>query len=246
METTNGSKRAYTIEVVGELDGTISSARPTNINVLLEVPSKPIGDISWQITRVQIEKCLKSNDTIEAWRILDEYRRITESYKCPMHVFQYDDQKKDGERIPFLGAHCVFGALHDCIAMSYFKEVGIYKKKGDAGRSVTLLRNFIKIYPYHIFFHRPVLDGGANLIQKPDEIEGQHPSGSVKGFSKYEVIHPPAQFKFRVAVNPLPPFEALKDQKLMQEIIDQAVNHGLGGRRSAGYGMWKIVEMGVI
>ena len=77
-----------------------------------------------------------------------------------------------------------------------------------------------------------------------DGVDDQQPSGKIKGFARYEKIECPVQFRAEILVTPRGLFfDLLDDPDNMREIIHQARNHRLGSCRSAGYGMWNIIEL---
>ena len=227
----------FTLHVVGEAEGPFSGSRPENIDQLISKPDKDTASLLYQIAKTQIELCCQKGDTEGALIALQKYQEKEFSYAAPLNVFPKDNQNG---AYPYIGAHCVFGAIRDAMRLAFDDEIKFYRKKGDDAPSKKHLRDFVFVKPHHIFMYRPALDG--TVISKVDEEQGQQPCGDVKGFSRYEVIHPPFQFQFNVNVVPKGPFKTL-NPKLMKEVISQAVNHGLGSRRAAGYGMWKIVSI---
>lgn len=231
--------QGYTIHVVGEAESPFRGAVPETIDSLIEKPSKDVATLIYNAVKAQVELCVQAGDVAGAWEAIKKYQAEQFQYSCPLNTFKRDHQ--NGNQ-PYQGAHTVFGAFRDAARFLY-PDAFWQQKKGHTDKpSNTHLRKFVKVLPNHIFFHRPDITNG--VVKEADGVEGQQPAGNVKGFARYEVINDPFQFQFKVMVNPKGLFQGLLgDRDKVVEILNQAVNHGLGASRSAGYGMWKIVDL---
>jgi len=231
-------EQPWGVEVIGEAESPFSGAVPENLDSLITKPDKDVKSLLYQVVKTQVELLCQSGDTQKAVEAINKYLDKNFEYACPKNTFKQDVQ--NGHH-PYIGAHCVFGGIRDAASEAYNDVFKFYKKKGDKGPSDKHFRKYVTVKPNHIFFHRP--DMAGSQIEKVDETEGQQPCPDVRGFAKYEVINPPFQFMFRVNLNPFGYFkDLLSDRDLIKAVIHQAVNHGLGARRSAGCGMWKIVS----
>jgi hypothetical protein len=158
-----------------------------------------------------------------------------------LNVFKRDKQNGGA---PYMGAHWLFGAIRDAAKFVFPKDFhGPGCKKGAPSRDH--FRKFVDVTPYHIFFHQPKYEkNNKNVVKEVDGIDDQQPSGKIKGFARYEKIESPLQFRAEVLVSPRGLFfDLLEDPDNMLEIIHQARNHRLGSCRSAGYGMWNVIEL---
>ncbi len=225
----------YSIKIIGESESDWRGAVPEEIDSLVEKPNKDTATLLYQVVKTQIELLCQKGDTLGAMEALEKYRGEQFTYSAPLNVFKRDHQNGN---CPFMGAHCFVGAFRDAAKMLY----GIfYQKKGDKNPAAKHFRKFVRVAPFHIFLYRPDLKG--EIIKKPDITEGQQPSPDVPGFAKYETIHHPFQFQFRVIINPDGFFkDFLTDKEKVIETLYQASLHGAGACRSAGYGMWKILS----
>jgi hypothetical protein len=133
-------------------------------------------------------------------------------------------------------------AFRDTASASYPKEFGlatVTERKGRVGKEHV--RKYIEITPYHIFMYKD--SDLANLYENKDIIiQGQQPVNQVKGFSQFEVINGPIYFKFQMFFHPEGKFPSFEDKDLVSKCLYQATFRGLGGRRAANYGQWKILE----
>ncbi|MHA1828610.1 MAG: hypothetical protein ACTSX6_08180 [Candidatus Heimdallarchaeaceae archaeon] len=228
----------WSVEIVGQADGPWSGAKPDSLEKLIEKPDKDVKSLKYQVLKAAVELACQSGNLEEAADAIKRYEEFEFSYACPLNRFQRD--KQHGDR-PYIGAHCVFGAIRDAAKESFNDFFQFYAKKGDKGPSDKHFRKYVDVRPHHIFLYRP--DVGGEVVQSPDEIDGQQPTVDVRGFARYEIINPPFQFKFRVNFRPYGHFESrLSDRDMVRKAIYQAVNHGLGGRRGVGFGMWSIVD----
>lgn len=232
--------KPYTIKVVGQAESHFSGARPQDSELLIQKPDKNTANLLYDIVKTQIELCCQKGDTIGAMEALQKYQERDFQYANPLNVFQRDVFTG---KAPFIGGYCVFGAIRDAMKLAFSDRIQFYKKKGDDAPSAKHLRKALVVRPNHIFFYRPDITGA--LITDIDNIDGQQPVGEVRGFARYEVIYNPFQFQFQVTVMPVGPFASLGDQDLMTEVIKQAAVHGLGSRRGAGHGMWRVVSVEV-
>lgn len=230
----NGKNGNYTIEVEGKAIAAFSGAVPKSIDELTLKPDKDVKSLIYEAAKAQIDACIRAGDIEGAWKAIKAYEERTFEFPSPLNTFKRDMQNADH---PFIGAHCVVGAFRDA-AKFLFPEC-FYRKKGDNAPAGKHLRKFVLVKPFHIFFYR---DG--EIIKDADAIEGQQPTPDVKGFAKYEVIYPPFDFRFNIHLYPKGPFEGLlSDRDKVLEVVNQAVIHGLGSRRSAGYGAWELANL---
>ena len=238
----------YTYEIIGEAESAWSGSQPADHQKLIKKKDKDVKSLYFQVLKSEVELKAQSGDIVGALESIDTYLTQEFEYANPLNIFRKDNQCGD---IPYIGAHMVFGAIRDAITDSFYKDFGLYKKQGvdknTTGTSYQKLKTLIRVKPNHIFLHRPALNGEKSRLRKIDFIDTQQPCGQVRGFSQYEVIEPPFQFRFKVHIIPLPPYEkSLNDRKLMEAVIRQSVYHGISARRSAGYGEWEIVKMKTI
>lgn len=229
----------YAINVVGEAEGPFRGAVPKSIEALIEKPSKDTASLIYTTVKAQIEMCVQAGDVAGAWEAIKKYQEEEFRYSCPLNTFKRDHQNGNW---PYQGAHTIVGAFRD--ATRFLMPEYFYEKNTTGGTknpSKTHFRKFVKVLPNHIFFHRPDINGP--VIEEPDEIEGQQPTPDVKGFARFETIYNPFQFQFRLVIAPKGPFEKLlSNRESVVDCLHQAVNHGLGASRAAGYGMWRIVS----
>ena len=230
---------SYDIQIIGSSESPFRGSIPEDIDELIKKPDKDVKSLIYQAVKAQIDQCVQKGDTEGAWEAIELYQNKQFEYSSPVNIFRKDMQNG---QCPYIGAHAVIGAFRD--AAKFLYPDSFYQKKGDRKPSIKHLRKFISVRPYHIFMYRPHL--GTSKIEKVDGIDGQQPVGDIKGFSKYEYISPPFEFSFTITLNPKGIFEnLLGDFGKVEEIMRQACNHGLGGGRAAGYGMWKIVTYSI-
>lgn len=230
--------KPYVIHVTGHGLTPLSGAVPADIENLVKKSSGNTKTLQFKIVSAIVDKCIQVNDVDGALAALEKYRLDEALYAYPLNKFKRDMQTKGAL---YMGGHCFYGAIRDTIVESYFEEVCVYKKgrRGYTGfPSAKRIRNYVSVKPNHVLLYRP---GSKKPIIKPDvESDPQQPVGDVKGFSRFEVINPPYEFKFRVEVHPRTPWKNLKDQELMKNILWYSSFRGIGSRRGAGFGSWKI------
>lgn len=253
MKVTQG----YQIVIKGESLGDWSASNAENIDVLIKGTNKPVQDLIYKIAQKQVELALQVGDIDSATSAVEQFvlkQGEWLGYSAPKHVFKIDRQVGS----IYQGAHCFFGAFRDAgkfmyagqkDSIFYERGGGGKKKKAENGEdeeetkqkpSNKHLRKRIRVTPNHVFLYRP--DG--TRIEKADEVQGQNPvPPDVKGFAYYEVVHHPFMFTFNLQVLPEGIFQAfLSDTDRVEKVLRQSTFHGIGGRRSAGYGAWRIVD----
>jgi hypothetical protein len=228
----------YGIRVHGRAVAPFSGSKPLDVATLRDKPGKDTASLIFQIAKTQIELACQKGDTLAAMEALNAYRTQEFSYSAPTNVFHKDAQH--GGR-PFIGGYMIFGAIRDAVSLAFGDEIATWKGAGSKDPSKKHLKKYVYVLPHHVFMYRPTL--GVGVVDKADEIEEQQPIGDVKGFARYEVIHPPFEFMFVVHVVGKAPFKGLEKKKVMKEVIEQAARNGLGGRRGVGYGFWEVLEM---
>lgn len=239
---------AYSLLVTGQAESAWRGATPESVDQLLVKSPKSIEDLYLKVAQAKVDQFLQAGHVDKAAECIQEHEKklveTQQTHGCPTNIFKKDLQV-DG--IPYIGAHAVFGAFRDSakwIAKKYFYQKGVPGMTKNP--SAKHLRKFVVVRPNHIFLHRPKLsmNGNENVIKEADGIEGQQPIGEVKGFAKYEYLLPPFQFSFSLCISPEGIFEKfLKDEDLVLQVLQQASLHGLGAGRSAGYGVWKILNI---
>ena len=233
--------KPYVIHVTGHGLTPLSGAVPDDIESLVKKSSGNTKALQLKIVTAIVDKCIQINDIEGAQMALDKYKADEALYSFPLNTLKRDYQ--NGKAV-YMGAHCFYGAIRDTIVESYFDEVCVYKK-GTKGYtsfpSAKRIRNYVFVKPNHIFLYKP---GSKKPILEPDiESDPQQPVGDVKGFSRFEVINPPYELSFRVQVHPRTPWKNLKDQDLMKNILWYSSFRGIGSRRGAGFGSWKIDKL---
>lgn len=231
--------RHFGIEVKGSGVSPMSGSVASDFSGLIKEGDKNIKRLLFEVLEETVKQMCQAGKVEEALEAIKTYQEKQFEYACPLLVFRRDKQTHDA---PYVGAHMVWGAIHEAMKRSFGAEVGLYKKGKTGGVTHTELAHHVKIQPHHILLYRP--DG--NVIFGPDRIDDQLPSPEVRGFTRYEVIEPPFKFMFSVLVDGCEPFPALADADLIQAIIKRAKYHGLGSRRAAGFGDWEIEEMKVV
>ena len=243
----------YSFEVIGEFVSPLRGGVPASCDDLVNKESKDISTLIFKVMSAQVDNFLQIGDTASAMSAIETYvDEKVKPYANPLNTFKKNKKvnnffKRDEQvgDAPFMGAHWLFAAIRDS-AKFIFPEAfyGGGVKKAPSGNH---FRKFVEVTPYHIFLHRPTYDeNNENIVKEIDDIEKQQPSEKVGGFSQYEVIYTPLQFRAEVNVSPRGPFlKLLKDPDNMREIIQQARNHRLGTCRSAGYGTWDFVKLKV-
>lgn len=230
--------KPYVIHVTGHGLTPLSAAVPDDIESLVKKSSGNTKALQLKIVTAIVDKCIQVNDIDGAQMALDKYKSDEALYSFPLMTFQRDHQT--GEAI-YMGANSFYGAIRDTIVESYFDEVCVYKKKVKGYTSfpsAKRIRNYVFVKPHHIFLYKP---GSKKPIVEPDvHSDPQQPVGDVKGFSRFEIINPPYELSFRLLVHPRTPWKNLKDQDLMKNILWYSSFRGIGARRGAGFGSWKI------
>jgi hypothetical protein len=237
----------YWICIIGEAESPFRGGNPVDVADLTKKQPKDVTELMYMAAKAQVEQCIQAGDTKGAWDAIDSYievKRTSEGeYGFPLLGFQRDSHNGGA---PFIGAHCFMGAFREAAKAlfpnNFHKGKGV---KGQTGKPAQrMLRRMVVIKPYHVFFHRPVIEKNfKNRINKPDFIYDQQPSESVKAFTRHETIDTPFEFAVRYEIDPPGQFqEILKDPDNVERIIRRSVNHGLGASRGMGYGQWKIVK----
>lgn len=230
--------RPYVIHVKGHGLTPLSAAIPADIEGLVKKSSGNTKALQLKIVTAIVDKCIQVNDIEGAQKALNKYQEDEALYSFPLMTFKRD--KQNGNAV-YMGANSFYGAIRDTIVESFFDEVCVYKKgkKGYIGfPSAKRIRNYVFVKPHHVALYNPVK---KERIIEPDVMsDPQQPVGDVKGFSRFEVINPPYEVKFRVEVHPRRPWGNLKDQDLMKNILWYSSFRGIGARRGAGFGSWKI------
>lgn len=233
--------KPYVIHVTGHGLTPLSGAVPADIENLVKKSSGNTKTLQFKIVSAIVDKCIQINDVDGAMKALEKYKLDEALYSYPLNKFKRDMQNKGAL---YMGGHCFYGAIRDTIVESYFEEVCVYKKgkRGYTGfPSAKRVRNYVGVKPNHILLYRP---GSKTPIVKPDiTSDPQQPVGDVKGFSQFEVIEPPYELSFTVHVYPRTPWKTLKNQDLMRDILWYSSFRGIGSRRGAGFGSWKIDKM---
>ena len=231
--------QSYAIEVEGEgtpiISGGLSGSIPSDQGKLIKKPTKDSLALYFLIVKTQVEMLCQAGRTDEAMAAMKKYQEEQEKsateYNCPLNVFRRDYQDSGA---PYAGAHCLYAAFRDTMGQMF--DI-YYKKKGDTKPSDKHLRKYVQIWPNHIFFMR---DG--KKILTPDIAEDpQQPTEDVPGFSRYEVILPPFNFRFTMGVRPYGQFRDILSQK--ERVLEAVYNMsyaGLCGRRSANFGQWRV------
>lgn len=230
--------KPYVIHVTGHGLTPLSGAVPADIPSLVRKSSGNTKLLQLKIISAIIERSIQINEIDKATEAFKKYKEDEALYSFPPNIFKRDLQNNAAI---YMGAHCFYGAIRETIVESYFEEVKVYKK-GKKGYvsfpSAKRIRNYVCVKPNHVLLYRP---GSTDPITHPDvDKEPQQPVGDVKGFSQFEVINPPYNFGFSVQVHPRTPWTTLQDQELMKEILWYSAFRGIGSRRGAGYGSWRI------
>lgn len=230
--------KPYVIHVTGHGLTPLSGAVPDDIENLVKKSSGNTKALQFKIVTAIVDKCIQVNDVEGALAALEKYRSDEALYAFPLNTFKRDLQNKGAI---YMGAHCFYGAIRETIVESYYEEVKVYKKgkKGFVTNpSAKRIRNYVSVKPNHVFLHKP---DSKDLIFNPDiTSDPQQPVGDVKGFSRFEVINPPYEFSFSVHVHPRTPWVSLQNEELMKEILWYSAFRGIGSRRGAGFGSWRI------
>lgn len=222
---------SYIVRVKGEATTSWSGSVPYSIDDLIKKAGKDTMTLFYQIAKTQIDLLCQAGKTDEAMVVWEKLRQQEFEYACPKMVFRRDLQAG----CIYQGAHCFYGAFRDAAS-----DAGIfYKKKGDLLPSDKHFRKYVRVSPDHICLYRP-----DALIKTPDEEEGQQPVDDVRGFSRYEVVHPPFYFRFNVEVLVAGKFKKfLQDKESVVKTICRSAWNGQGARRAAGYGGWRVTEV---
>ena len=236
------------LDISAMFTGNLSGNRAADIHKLIANPIVQDALLKASIKKLQaiMDEVDSLPEEIEvAAKEVEKYQGISTGYKAPLNVIWRDDQVmgSDNKPIPIIAQHFILAAFRDTAADSFHKEFMLAtqtERKGRVGR--PHLRKYVQVLPHHIFlFKDPELE---HLVESKDIIiEGQQPVGqAVRGFAQYEVLQGPLYFNFKMIFHPEGKFPALADQDLVAKTLYQATFRGLGGRRAANYGQWKILQ----
>lgn len=226
--------------------GDLSGNKAADIHKLLENSMVREALLKSSVKKLQI--ILDNPDSLPeeleaAAKEVEKYQGI--DYKAPLNIIWKDNQTlgSDDKPLPVIAQHFILASVRDTAADSYHDQYGLAtaaERKGKVGRQH--LRKYIYVYPHHIFLYKD--PDHKNLFESKDiVIEGQQPVGqAVKGFAQYEVLRAPIYFSFKIIFHPEGKFPQLADEDLVSKVLVQATLRGLGGRRAANYGQWKILE----
>jgi len=231
----------YTFRIVGQADSAWRGAVPDDCADLKVAPEKNVKELLYMIVKAEVERLTQKGDTKGAAEAVKKYQDHSKhQYANPLNVFKKDKQNGD---IPCIGAHCLYGGFRDA-AVELFPQY-FYKTAADRGKkpSNKHLRKYVHVRPYHVFLHRPSMNGNGKIIKEVDGVHDQHPTPKVGAFCRYEFIDSPFQFEYLLNVSIEGPFKKfLENQHEVKMAIVQSANAGQGGGRAAGYGMWRILK----
>lgn len=225
----------YVFSVRGEAESPFWGGIPKDAGALLEAPNKETKKMLLDAFGVALEQAVLEKDADAAFKIVEQARQkvYLEDYRSPLCCFHRD---VSNGHCPVIGHYMVFAAFRDAAKMLY-PEHFYEKKPGRTTKpSATHFRKFVKVCPMWIPFHKR-----GKLITKVAGIHTQQPTPGVNGFSSREFINPPFDFEFQIYIRPRGVFaDLLDDEKKTVLCLKQAVNHGLGGGRAIGKGVWRI------
>jgi hypothetical protein len=226
----------YSFKVKGEGESSICGARPEDLKPLIEKPDKDNKSLIHMAVKAQVELAVQAGDVNAAWRAIEKNQEAQFIYSNPLNVFQKDAHNGN---YPFIGAHSIVACFRDSAKFLFPGKI-FYDKKGSKNPAAQHARKAISVRPYHVFMKRK-----GKTIQEPDKVEGQQPSPTVRGFSRFETIDVPWEFEFTITVSTENSFAGtpLKDKTAIKKILNQMQIQGLGGRRGAGYGQWMITDL---
>ena len=230
-------KSPWTIHVEAEALGPFYGPRAGNekgelsIKDLLPIPDANTKKLLYKALSAQVEQFTQAGKANEAADLIKEYLKTQQEYKSPYYVFQKDMQNGGA---PYLGAYCYFGAFRDAAKELFTKQ--FWGKGNTEARTAKILKTYVPIRPYHIFFHR----GKKKIGRDEIVIEDNNPTPDVKGFAFYERIDPPFNFGFSINVLTDGPFsDTLRNEDKVLEVLRYSIYKGLGAKRGQGGGYWR-------
>jgi hypothetical protein len=246
------SDRPWNIHIKGVCE-TLSGNKPMDIDALVNKPKNEIEKLRLSMLSKQVDIINKtSRPSIEDMNTVSEainsFQENAAIYACHLMSIHRDNQKlgPDNLPLPCIPQHFHIGAARSAIEYAFGEALGIWthSSRGAGWLQMDVVAKHFKANPRHIFMYRDKEMTPESIATASDiYIEGQQPTPAVRGFAKDEVLDGPLYFQYTMTIVPTKALPMLTNEMLVFDIIDYAVMFGLGGRRTANYGMWKILDM---
>jgi hypothetical protein len=213
------------------------------------------GDVPKAILKAslkRLEKIVDNPDSLpeEIELAIEEVRGLEKAnldYEAPLVVIRKDEQDigSDELPLPMICAHYVIAAFRDEGSNGYANDFRLAKVIKQAGRiGKEHVKKALDVYPYHIgLFSDP--DMTSRILASQITISGQQPvKNGVPGFSRYEGLVGPMYFKFNIIFKPKSQFPCFcwDNRELVKECLVGSAFRGFGGKRSANFGQWQIIQ----
>ena len=226
--------KGWHYEIKGSLQTAFFGGTPKDIDDLVNSGNKNTQEMEWKIQKAAMELCIQAGDIDGAVAILEKHKNSQFSYRNPLNMIQRDNHNGGN---PFMGAHMVFGAF--AASAKWICPKSFYQnKQGQTTQPAKKhLRKSVYIRPTHIHFTRE-----GKLVDSIDSIHKQQPSEDVPGFAQYELIDLPAEFAFKLCIEPEGKFKTMLTIENTALIINHMPLNGLGSCRGRGQGQWEILD----
>ena len=213
------------------------------------------GDVPKAILKaslIRLEKITVNPDSLpeEIELAIEEVRQEQETnldYEAPLVVIRKDEQDlgSDNLPLPMICAHYVKAAFRDEGSNGYadkFRLATTVKQTGRIGKEHV--RKVLDVYPYHIgLYSDPKMT--SRILASQITINGQQPvKNGVPGFSRYEGLVGPMYFKFNIIFKPMSQFPCFcwDNREVVKECLVGSAFRGFGGKRSANFGQWQVIQ----
>lgn len=213
------------------------------------------GDVPKAILKAglkRLEKITDNPDSLpeEIELAMEEVKQLEEAnldYEAPLVVIRKDEQDlgSDNLPLPMICAHYPKAAFRDEASNGYANDFRLATTVKQAGRiGKEHMRKAVDVYPYHIgLYSDPEMT--SRILASQITINGQQPvKNGVPGFSRYEGLVGPMYFKFNIIFKPKSQFPCLcwDNRELVKECLVGSAFRGFGGKRSANFGQWQIIQ----
>jgi hypothetical protein len=246
--------RPWTISVVGECE-CLSGSKPKDIDPMINKPKTDVEKLRLNMLAKQVEILQKTSkpsveDMNSVSQSINSYQEEVAIYSCNLMSIWRDNQRfgRDNLPLPCIPQHFIPGAINNAIQISFGDALGIWTRAtpSPGWAQIDQVSKHFKVFPRHIFMYRDLSFDPKSIVTASEiYIEGQQPTPTVRGFAKDEVLDGPLYFKFTLKIIPSKTLPNLTNRRLVADILDFAASFGLGGRRTANYGMWKILDVKV-
>ena len=213
------------------------------------------GDVPKAILKaslIRLEKITVNPDSLpeEIELAIEEVRQEQETnldYEAPLVVIRKDEQDlgSDDLPLPMICAHYAKAAFRDEASNGYADDFRLATTVKQAGRiGKEHMRKALDVYPYHIgLYSDPEMT--SRILASQITINGQQPvKNGVPGFSRYEGLVGPMYFKFNIIFKPMSQFPCFcwDNREVVKECLVGSAFRGFGGKRSANFGQWQIIQ----